>query len=229
VPTVSDFTGAQVPETDFADDDGTSNPRLRVALSEYAQLATAECARRVLDLLVEDRLLVPVVAKVDSMNGDSEKDSHMESVEFHSEDGRKALLAFTGIDSLELWDSQARPIPRASHIVAKSVLEQDFDALIIDIAGPVPTAIDGMLLNLLAIGPHREELLDDALDEVCESLGEIDGIDSADWDDTDEEVTITLHVSTPTATLGADVAEVIQASNLNALLDRPLEVQVAGK
>jgi len=226
---MSDFTGAVVPESDFADDDGAANPRLRVALSEYAQLATAECARRVLDLLVNDRLLVPVVAQIDSMDGDSEKDSHMEAVEFHSVDGRKALLAFTGTDSLEVWDPQARPIPRASHIVAKSVLEQNFDALIIDIAGPVPTAIDGMLLNLLAIGPNREELLDDALDEVCLTLSTVDGIDSASWDDTDEEVTITLYISAPTPTLSNDVAAVIQASDLNALLDRPLEVQVAGK
>ena len=226
---MSDFIGAEVPESDFADDDGSANPRLRVALSEYAQLATAECARRVLDLLVVDRLLVPIVAKVDSLDGESEKDSHMESVEFHSSDGRKALLAFTGTDSLEVWDPQARPIPRASHVVAKSVLEQEFDALIIDIAGPVPTAIDGMLLNLLAIGPHREELLDDTLDGVCRELGNVDGIDSASWDDTDEEVTITLHVSAPTPTLSTDVAAVIQGSDLNALLDRPLEVQVAGK
>jgi len=53
------------------------------------------------------------------------------------------------------------------------------------------------------------------------------GVSSAHWDDTDEEVTITLAISEPIATLGTAITEVIAGSDLNALLDRPLEVAIS--
>jgi len=228
----TDFTGAELPESDFANDDGSPDPYIRSVLRNYAQSATAESARNLLDALLDARLLVPIVAVLDSMEEGIEKkgvekDSHMTSVEFHSADGRRALLAFSGSDSLEAWDESARPIPRIAFTVAQSAIEQGLDALIIDVGGPVPTAIDGTLLSLLAIGPNREALLDDALDEVVSQLAKLPGVSGAHWDDTDEEVTITLAISEPIATLGTLITEVISGSDLNALLDRPLEVAIA--
>ena len=229
---MSDFTDAQIPDSDFADDDGSADPILRRALKSYTESATAESARNLLDILCEARLLVPVVAVLDEAELNEsghqvDKDSHMRSVEFTSNDGRTAILAFTGTDSLEHWQEDARPIPRAAFEVARGALEQELDGLIIDIAGPAPTAIDGTLLALLAVGPNRLDLLDDALDEVCDQLELIDGIAGADWEDTDEEVTITIGITEPANTLSTQIAGVLQASNLNALLDRPLEVQLA--
>jgi hypothetical protein len=130
---------------------------------------------------------------------------------------------------LEAWDESARPIPRIAFLVAQSAVEQGLDALIIDVGGPVPTAIDGTLLALLAIGPNREELLDDTLDEVVATLAKLPGIKSAMWDDTDEEVTIRLEISEPIATMGSAITEVIAASDLNVLLDRPLEVAISNE
>jgi hypothetical protein len=219
----TDFTGAELPESDFANDDGSPDPYIRSVLRNYAQSATAESARNLLDALMDARLLVPVLAELDSM----EDGVDMTSVEFHSADGRRALLAFSGSDSLEAWDESARPIPRVAFTVAQSVLEQGLDALIIDVGGPVPTAIDGTLLSLLAIGPNREALLDETLDEVVAQLAQLPGVSSANWDDTDEEVTITLAISEPIATLGTAITEVIAGSDLNALLDRPLEVAIS--
>jgi hypothetical protein len=229
----TDFTGAQLPESDFAGDDGSPDPYIRSVLRNYAQSATAESARNLLDALLDARLLVPVVAELESVEVidgvTTEKDSHMTSVEFHSIDGRRALLAFSGSDSLQAWDESARPIPRIAYTVAQSAIEQGLDALIIDVGGPVPTAIDGTLLALLAIGPNREVLLDETLDEVVTALAQLPGINAANWDDTDEEVTIRLSVSEPIASLGTAITEVIAASNLNALLDRPLEVAISNE
>ena len=227
----TDFTGAQLPESDFAGDDGSPDPYIRSVLRNYAQSATAESARNLLDALLSARLLVPVVAELDSVEVvagvTSEKDSHMTSVEFHSVDGRRALLAFSGTDSLEAWDESARPIPRIAYTVAQSTIEQGLDALLIDVGGPVPTAIDGTLLSLLAIGPNREAFLDDTLDEVVTALAQLPGIKAAHWNDTDDEVTITLSISEPISTMGTAITEVIAASDLNALLDRPLEVAIS--
>ena len=228
---MSDFAGAQIPESDFAQDDGAGDPILRRALKSYTESATAESARNLLDILCEARLLVPVVAMLDqaeeNLAGQKvDKDSHMRSVEFTSNDGRTAILAFTGTDSLQHWQEAARPIARHAFEVARGALEQELDGLIIDIAGPAPTAIDGTLLSLLAVGPNRLDLLDEALDAICDELEKIDGVVGVDWDDTDEEVNLYIGIAEPANTLSAQIAEVMQKSGLNVLLDRPLEVQL---
>jgi hypothetical protein len=223
--------GAVIPQSDFATDDGSPDPLLRRMLKSYTESATAESARNLLDVLSHARLLVPVVAVLDEAEVldtglKVDKDSHMRSVEFTSNDGRTAILAFTGLDSLQHWQDDARPIARNAFEVAQGALEQELDGLIIDIAGPAPTAIDGTLLALLAVGPNRLDLLDEALDHVCEVLEKIDGVVGADWDDTDEEVNIYIGICEPANTLSGEIAEVLQKSKLNVLLDRPLEVQL---
>ena len=228
---MSDFKDAVIPASDFSDDDGAGDPVLRRALKSYTESATAESARNLLDILCEARLLVPVVAVLDQSDVNDagqqiDKDSHMRSVEFTSNDGRTAILAFTGTDSLEHWQEDARPIPRAAYEVARGALEQELDGLIIDIAGPAPTAIDGTLLALLAVGPNRLDLLDEALDHICDELEKIEGVVGVDWDDTDDEVNLYIGITEPPNTLSAAIAEVLQQSQLNVLLDRPLEVQL---
>ena len=224
----SDFDGAQVPDSVFADDDGSADDYLREVLAQYAQTADAETARELLDLLVVARLLVPVVSVVDSMEEGVEKDSHMRSVEFQSEDGRKALIAFTGSDSVNMWDEAARPIPRHAYVVAQGAVEQGYDAILLDLSGPTPVAIDGMLLNLLAIGPARFELLENELAVVCHQLEALDVVASAAWELDDDEATIAIEVTSADHTLSTQVAQIMQESNLNALLDVPLNVTLSG-
>ena len=224
----SDFEGAVVPDSVFADDDGSADDYLREVLVQYAQTADAETARELLDLLVVARLLVPVVSIVDSIEEGVEKDSHMRSVEFQSQDGRKALVAFTGMDSVQMWDETARPIPRHAYVVAQGAVEQGYDAILLDLSGPTPVAIDGMLLTLLAIGPARFELLENELAVVCQQLEALDVVTSAKWELDDDEATIAIDVTSSDHTLSAQVAQIMQDSNLNALLDVPLNVTVAG-
>lgn len=222
----NDFTDAQIPVSGFESDDGQANPDLREAIVEYARTASAESARELLDLLVVARLLVPVVAVVDSIVDGQEKDSHMQSVEFQSADGRKALIAFTGTDAVEYWDPKARPIPRAAFEVAQGAVEQGYDAIILDMSGPTPLAIDGNLLSLLAIGPARFELLEIELGKVCDELVDVAGIMSASWELEDDEAIIAITVSEISPTLSVDVSTLISNSDLNALLDVPLNVTV---
>ena len=224
----NNFEGAEIPGSAFADDDGSADDYLREVLAQYAQTADAETARELLDLLVVARLLVPVVAVVDSMEEGVEKDSHMSSVEFQSEDGRKALIAFTGNDAVQMWDPEARPIPREAYIVAQGAVEQGYDAILLDLSGPTPVAIDGMLLSLLAIGPARFELLENELAVVCHQLEALDVVTAATWELDDDEATIAIDVTSADHTLSAQVAQIMQDSNLNALLDVPLNVTLSG-
>jgi SseB protein N-terminal domain len=223
----NNFEGAEIPSSSFADDDGSADADLREVLAQYAQTADAATARELLDLLVVARLLVPVVSVVDSMEEGVEKDSHLSSVEFQSEDGRKALIAFTGNDAVQMWDPEARPIPREAYIVAQGAVEQGYDAILLDLSGPTPVAIDGMLLSLLAIGPARFELLENELAVVCHQLEALDVVTAAAWELDDDEATIAIEVTSADHTLSTQVAQIMQESNLNALLDVPLNVTLS--
>ena len=75
-------------------------------------------------------------------------------------DGRRAVLAFTCLQSLTGWRPDARPVP----VTARQVWQagkQEASAVVIDIAGPVPFAVDGARLTALAEGrpvplPHED-------------------------------------------------------------------------
>jgi len=77
-----------------------------------------------------------------------------------AQDGSRAVLAFTCLDALQRWRRDARPVPvpAASAWLAGT---QDADAVVIDVGGPVPLAVDGARLTALAAGrpvplPHQD-------------------------------------------------------------------------
>jgi len=85
-----------------------------------------------------------------------------------------------------------------------------------------------MLLSLLAIGPARFELLENELAVVCHQLEALDVVTTATWELDDDEATIAIDVTSADHTLSAQVAQIMQESNLNALLDVPLNVTLSG-
>jgi hypothetical protein len=67
-------------------------------------------------------------------------------------DGRRGVLAFTSADALARWRADARPVPVHARQACQATLDEGADALVIDIAGPVPFAVDGFRLRALAEG-----------------------------------------------------------------------------
>ena len=130
----------------FSGDDGRADPRWDAA---YVDPGLVEA-------LLRDgvRLLVPIVAVLDEVDEETgaDKSSHMASVSLVQQDGRRGMLAFTGLETLAMWDPGARPVPVTSHQVAAAALEEGADGVLVDIAGPVRFAIDGQLLEDLARG-----------------------------------------------------------------------------
>ncbi len=75
-------------------------------------------------------------------------------------DGRAAIIAFTSLDALTRWRPEARPVPVPAASVWLAGV-QDASAVVIDVAGPVPVAVDGARLAALAAGrpvplPHQD-------------------------------------------------------------------------
>ena len=86
----------------------------------------------------------PTVARGD-------KDSEMVLPTLIGRDGRPAVLAFTGLDALARWRPDARPMPAEADRVWRAAVA-DGCAVVIDVAGPVPVAVEGARLAALAAG-----------------------------------------------------------------------------
>lgn len=155
----------QLAPSPFPGDDGLARPETRRALAAAVQDASPTTYLRAVSALCVDRLLVPVVATATRLGQtvgglSSDKEAEMSVVGLTDRDGRRAMLAFTGLDALTAWDARARPVPVTLDLAAQSALADGAVALLIDVAGPAPAVIDGEILAQLAEG-HRLVALPD--------------------------------------------------------------------
>jgi hypothetical protein len=125
----------------YQDDDGSADPELRAAMAA-GRLELAD--------LAEARLLVAVVAVADEIDATGDKESHMAVVSMVNTSGERGLLAFTGLDSLQQWQADARPVPVTGHQAAAAAIDDGASALVLDVSGPVRMVITGDGLSALA-------------------------------------------------------------------------------
>jgi hypothetical protein len=172
-----------IPQPSFPDDDGSAPADVTAALAAYAEGRGGEHA--VLEALAGSRLLVPVVAVLteeETVDGvRQEKESEMALPTLVGEDGRRGVLAFTSADSLARWQAGARPVAVRIDEACKAALDESADALVVDVAGPVPYAIEGARLSVLAQGgvitaPHEDPEVLAAVHAATEGLDGITGI-----------------------------------------------------
>ena len=140
----------------FRHDHGDADPRVTEALAAYQAGKGSEQAA--LTALAGARLLIPVVAVLadgpaDQGDGSAAGDKNSEMVlpTLIGNDGRPAVLAFTGVESLTRWRRNARPVPAEAARVWRAAVT-DGCAVVIDVAGPVPLAVEGARLAALAAG-----------------------------------------------------------------------------
>lgn len=142
-----------------AGDTGAAAPAVRAALAAYADGSGTEHAA--LTALAAARLLVPVVAIPVGDAGDgTEKETEMALPTLIRPDGRTAIIAFTGTETLRRWQEDARPVAVAAAQVWAAALSEA-DAAVIDVAGPVQMVVAGARLAALANGeppplPHED-------------------------------------------------------------------------
>jgi SseB protein N-terminal domain len=154
-------------------DRGDADPRAAAALRAFASGQGSEQAA--LSALASARLLIPVVAVLaePAASADQalpagravapgpgprrgsglrrEKVSEMVLPTLIGHDGRPAVLAFTGLPALLAWRPDARPVPVPAGQVWRAAAGTA-GAVVIDVAGPVPLAVDGARLAALAAG-----------------------------------------------------------------------------
>lgn len=135
------------------DDDGQADAAVTSTLAAY-QAGTADAAA-VLTVLGRARLLVPVVALLTSSEVGAhglrqEKESEMALPKLIGKDGREAVIAFTSAEALARWRPDARPIRVTGARLGRAALGERAAAAVVDVAGPVPFAIEGAMLRALA-------------------------------------------------------------------------------
>jgi hypothetical protein len=144
----------------FPGDDGraTAETRRLLAAAATSEADPTAYLRAVAALCLE-RLLVPVVATATRLGQTaggliSDKEAEMAVVLLQAHDGRRALLAFTGLDALRTWQTSARPVPVTLDRTAQTARAEGAAAVLIDCAGPTSLVVEGDLLDQLAAG-HR--------------------------------------------------------------------------
>jgi hypothetical protein len=163
-------------------------------LAAYAAGQAAEAT--VLAAVAATRLLVPVVAVLAEANsGGTEKETEMALPTLIGNDGRKAVIAFTGVETIVRWRADARPVPVPAPRLWPAVAAEDADAVVVDVAGPVTLVIEGARLRALAAGepvpaPHQDPDVRAAVAAVTDGFELEPGSAGAD-------LTVTLRAADP--------------------------------
>lgn len=136
------------PNSDFAGDRGEADPEVRRLLAGCAGPDAATYPRAVA-ALCGARLLLPIAP---------DPDGDLAALQVRAADGRTALPVFTGLDSLQAWQTGARPVPCTLDDVAATAVETGSVAIVVDLAGPASVVIEDPLIAELAAGRRLVEL-----------------------------------------------------------------------
>jgi len=219
----------------FRGDRGGADPLLTAALAAYQAGQGSEQAA--LGALAAARLLVPVIAVLgdgSSAPTAGDKDSEMVLPTLIGRDGRPAVLAFTGLDALARWRPDARPVPAEADRVWRAAVT-DGCAVVIDVAGPVPLAVEGARLAALAAGqpvppPHEDPDVRAEVQAAVAAEPAIAGFTLAPGHAGAADLAITLHLAPrKDADRGPAVNRAAAgiATRLGARLRRGIEVVIA--
>ena len=221
----------------FRGDRGVADPRVTAALAAYqAGLGSEQAA---LTALAAARLLVPVVAVLtDGTATQGDKDSEMMLPTLIGRDGRPAVIAFTSLDALARWRSEARPVPTEADRVWRAAVA-DGCAVVIDVAGPVPLAVEGARLAALAAGqpvppPHEDPDVHAEVRAATAAEPAIAGFSLAPAREVGTDLAVTLRLASPGPRRAKENGPAVNraaagiATRLAARLRRGIEVIVAG-
>jgi hypothetical protein len=153
-------------QSQWANDKGEADPHVRTALASGDINA-------LMAALAHSRLFIALVAEIAGEPSEGDKYSDMSVACLTARDGRLGLLCFTGIDALNQWNPDARPVPISAPDAAEAALDENAQAIIIDLAG-VNTATlilaDVVTLSARDQRPRAVHLLRQRLGEMGEHI-----------------------------------------------------------
>jgi len=188
---------------DSKNDKGDADPDLLALLQNKAD----GFEKSVFNRLVNTRLIGAIVAK---------KDENVEMMQalFSSNDGRVAMPVFTSLEELTKWNKEARPLPLIANDFALQTIDQELDAIIVDIASDHRFVIKGYMLNCLAKNqvwnyPHQDLEVIETIERICQRLENVSKIEITKGVDCDLYVNIygPSNLADEVINLGKEIAE----------------------
>lgn len=188
---------------DSKNDKGDADPVLLALLQNKAD----GFEKLVINRLMNTRLIGAIVAK---------KDENVEMMQalFSSNDGRVAMPVFTSLDELTKWNKEARPLPLNANDFAQQTIEQELDAIIVDIASAHRFVIKGYMLSCLANKqdwnyPHQDLEVIETIKRICQRLENVKKIEITKGVDCDLYVNIygPSNLADEVINLGKEIAE----------------------
>ena len=158
----------EIPESLFADDDGSADARLAQALIKYSRGKGP--LTDVVDALAYARVLIPVFATGEQrhvgkhgLEQDAVASTGVVAVEMP--DGRAALPAFTDVEAMRLWNPDARPIPAEGPRAALAAVNEEWSTIVLN-PGMETVLIPRPAVWALGKGEHwRPAVVDGRVDD----------------------------------------------------------------
>jgi len=188
---------------DSKNDKGDADPVLLALLQSKAD----GFEKSVFNRLVNSRLISAIIAK---------KDENVEMMQalFSSNDGRVAMPVFTSLAELTKWNKEARPLPLIANDFAQQTIDQELDAIIVDIASDHRFVIKGYMLNCLAKNqdwnyPHQDLEVIETIERICQRLENVSKIEITKGVDCDLYVNIygPSNLADEVINLGKEIAD----------------------
>lgn len=188
---------------DLQNDQGEADPVLLAML----QNKTDGFEKSVFGRLLGSRLIGAIVAK---------KGENVEMMQalFSSNDGRVAMPVFTSLVELTKWNKDARPIPLLANDFAQQTIDQELDAIILDIASDHRFVIKGYMLSCLAKNqgwnyPYHDLEVKKTIENICHRLKNVSKIEISKGVECDLYVNIygPSNLADEVISLGKEIAE----------------------
>jgi SseB protein N-terminal domain len=169
---------------DLNKDKGESDPVLLSLLQNKGN----DYEKIVFNGLKNSRLIGAIVAK-------KHENVEMMQALFSSNDGKVAMPVFTSLDELTKWNKEARPTPLISNDFAQQTIDQELDALILDIASDHRFVIQGYMLRCLAKNqdwsyPHQDSEVRKTIEKICLKIKKVNKVEITKGVDCDLHVNI---------------------------------------
>jgi len=200
------WAGRSFQENNYKDDNGEADPRLNLALRDFA--GNPENMGEVLDAFGQARVLIPLIANLGEEGASAaglktDKSAELSIVTVMAPDGQVALPVFSSVTKMNLWNPQARPVPNNGRAVALAAASEGTTRVVLDAGSDSELVFRRPQLAAIAQGlqwepPHTNRTVNDL---VAEFLSEHKHVESFSLDQGDptarllgQELVISLYL-----------------------------------
>jgi hypothetical protein len=176
------WEGRSFSENPYAQDDGLADSTLIAAIAAFqSRIGSLEL---VMTAFAEARLLIPLMANLgESGEGEHgltvDKSAELSIVTVRTPDGQNGLPVFSSVESMKVWNPEARPVPNHGRAVALAAASEGNTRIVLDPMSPSEIVITRPAIAAIAQGlpwshPAESPRVTELVAEVLSNLSQVD-------------------------------------------------------